>query len=89
MKKPIFISILLLVFICACATTDQVRLNFVKTWGGKTVDDVISQFGHPSQELDDGQGGKMLIYGPATTLTIPDFQRQGSYFQGHELDYIF
>lgn len=90
MRRKTFMINFLLVCICACATTDQTRLDFVKTWEGKTLNDLISQLGPPSQVLDDGQGGQLVIYSTSgKKFAISDFQRQADYFHSPDVDNLF
>lgn len=90
MSRRIVWLILLVVIIGACASTAPSRLSFVQHWQGKSAQEVMDHFGPPVQVMADGQGGQMLLYGPGTrTYSLGDFQRQGSYFRGHDLDHIF
>jgi hypothetical protein len=56
------ITALLVLMIYACSTTQQVRQELQKNWEGRNVNDLITELGPPTQVLDDGQGGKILVY---------------------------
>ncbi len=90
MHKSICLGILLALLAGACIASDQARLAFVNNWEGKSAAEVLHHFGPPGQTLEDGQGGRLLLYGPgAGKYNLQDFQRQGSYFRRLDLDHIF
>lgn len=83
MKRQIgFFAILLVFLLCACATTEQKkealqraiqqkRETLQKTWEGRNVNDLIAYFGPPSEVLDDGKGGRILIYTKTIGVGVP------------------
>jgi len=79
---------LYILLLCACATTQQKRVELQRTWEGHNVNDLIAELGPPTQVLDDGQGGKIYCYSTSKTLhgggssfTTYQGQRQGDYYQ--------
>ncbi|HNW40026.1 MAG TPA: hypothetical protein PKI44_06360 [Candidatus Omnitrophota bacterium] len=57
-----------------CPYSVDAELDFnMKTWVGYSANDLIASWGQPQQTLDDGQGGKMLIYTEERRYTTPGY----------------
>ena len=62
MNRRNLITCLCVFLLCSCATTQQVKEELQKTWEGRNANDLVAELGPPTQTLDDGKGGRILIY---------------------------
>lgn len=75
-KRQIFYSFLVfLIFQCAimqagCSAAVNQKMQ---SWDGKHYNDLIANWGAPQEVLDDGQGGKILIFSAQRTFTSPAY----------------
>jgi hypothetical protein len=67
MKRTLLV-VLLLVGLVGCVA----RMNRVmSSWVGNSYGNVIAAWGPPDQVLDDGSGGKILVYTRVRSYTAP------------------
>jgi hypothetical protein len=63
MRIRIMLLLIMALLIGACATLGNNKAQQLEEdWKGKNFNDLIAAKGPPDQKLDDGQGGKILIY---------------------------
>ena len=64
----IAIAVVILVLMFGCAASID---NTMKSWMGHNQSDLIASWGPPQQVMDDGQGGKILVYTAQRNFTTP------------------
>lgn len=62
-----FMSLVIVVALAGCASISET----METWVGHHQSDLIASWGPPQQVLDDGQGGKILVYTEIRSFTAP------------------
>lgn len=59
---------LCLALLCSCAA----RLNKkMDSWLGHHYSELIDSWGAPDQQMDDGRGGRILVYAKASSYSVP------------------
>lgn len=79
------LSLFILGFLCACqGPTESNYVRNVKSWVGRTPEELITQWGTPTQVLNNGNE-QFYIYTVTKEIPLPETQDQGG---NGQLNYI-
>lgn len=68
--KYLLSATLFLALCCSVACTGRVSRNMA-SWKGHHVSDLLASWGPPQQVMDDGRGGRVLIYSKTRSWSTP------------------
>ena len=70
LAKSIRISLILILILTLSACASRIN-KIMKSWEGHHASELIGSCGPPNQVMDDGYGGKILIYTQTRTFVSP------------------
>jgi hypothetical protein len=81
MKKFISLIFFLLMLLSLIGCTSRMN-QIMASWEGQDANDLIANWGPPTQVMDDGSGGKILCYQQTGAIYVPRTTTGSAYSYG-------